>query len=149
VRQIAAEGHTIGNHGWSHRSFPFLSSRDIETELGRCGMELESITGTRPSLVRPPYGRRDYRFYAIAKKLRLVPVFWSFDTLDWLRSDPQSVCRRVCRVGAGDIVLMHDGNRKAFATHDALLHLLEHLRRNEFGVDSLAALGDRFSPGCA
>ncbi len=79
VRRIASAGHTIGNHTFTHRSLPLMTSRGIQLELGRCNDALEAITGTVPRFVRAPHGRRDFRFYRIAERHGLTPVFWSLD----------------------------------------------------------------------
>jgi peptidoglycan/xylan/chitin deacetylase (PgdA/CDA1 family) len=126
VRRMASEGHTIGNHSWSHRSFPRLTSRGIDLELGRCNKVLESTTGLIPRFVRAPYGRRDPRFYSVARRFDLTPVFWSIDTFDWAGTSVKSAVRRASRARPGDIVLMHDGDRRASATLGAVRHLLAH-----------------------
>ncbi|MFK0025967.1 polysaccharide deacetylase family protein [Streptomyces sp. NPDC090798] len=56
VREIAAAGHEIGVHGWRHR--PLLlrkPARDYD-DFARARGTVADITGTRPTLFRPPYG---------------------------------------------------------------------------------------------
>lgn len=120
ARRIADEGHGIGNHSWSHPWLPGLSSRRIEDELTRCQDTLSAVTGKRPSLVRPPYGSRDFRFYRIASTLGLTPALWSRDTLDWAGAGPELIRKRLDGAAAGDILLLHDGSPRATGTADAL-----------------------------
>jgi peptidoglycan/xylan/chitin deacetylase (PgdA/CDA1 family) len=86
----------------------------------RCQEALATITGTPPTLVRPPYGGRDFRFYRIARRLGLTPVLWSLDSRDWIGGDPPAVLARLGRVRAGDVVLLHDGDPGARSTAAAL-----------------------------
>ena len=120
VRRIAREGHAIGNHSWSHRWLPGLSSSKIEEELLRCQQVLGDILGQAPGLVRPPYGSRDYRFYRAASRLRLTPVLWSTDTRDWAGAGERHILGTLSRARQGAIVLMHDGNARAAASLPAL-----------------------------
>jgi peptidoglycan/xylan/chitin deacetylase (PgdA/CDA1 family) len=143
VGRIAAAGHTVGNHSFSHRSFPLLSSREITSELVRCNEVVETITGVTPRFVRVPYGRRDVRFYRIAARLGLTPVFWSLDTLDWLGSSSRRVAARASRARGGDIVLMHDGNPRAVSTPTALRLVLGRVRNTKVDVASMADLFPR------
>lgn len=126
VRRIVAEGHELGNHGWDHTSLAFRPRRTIREQLARCQGEIGSITGSAPRFVRPPYGRRDYRFYQEARRLDLTTMFWSLDGGDWLGLGSARLARRVCRAKPGDIVLLHDGNPKA----RGLIHALETILRH-------------------
>jgi len=138
VRRMAAEGHVIGNHGWSHATLPRLGGRRLGEELDRCQEVLGRLTGTAPGLLRPPYGRRDPRVWRAARRLGLTPVMWSLDSLDWLRRDPLRLRRRLERVRSGHIVLMHDGQADASHTVDALGHLLLALQRRGIPTSTVA-----------
>lgn len=129
VSRIAAEGHEIGNHGWTHRSMLLCTAQQMAESIGRCQRTIARITGTSPRWLRPPFGRRDFRLYRVSKRLGLVPVLWSLDSQDWLRHDVEPICRRIHRAQRGDIVLMHDGRPDCAATVDALDSLLRVLTR--------------------
>jgi len=130
ARRIVAEGHRIGGHGWDHTSLAFRSRRAIREQLIRCQDAIASAVGRPPTLVRPPFGRRDYRFYQEARRMALTPMLWSFDSGDWLGLGSSLLARRVCRAGAGDIVLFHDGNPRASGLLGALPTILRHHRRH-------------------
>lgn len=128
VRRIAAEGHEVGNHSWSHaRRLPFCSGRRIEAELSRCQDALAELTGVTPRLFRPPYGARDVRVYRIARALELTPVLWSVDSFDWAGVSAQRVLARARRARGGDVVLLHDGDPKAEGLLPALAEWLPAL----------------------
>ncbi|TAK32457.1 MAG: polysaccharide deacetylase family protein [Myxococcaceae bacterium] len=128
VRRIAAEGHSVGLHGWKHQSMPLLTPARLDADLARCAATLESLLGSAPRLVRPPYGRRDVRVYLAARRRHLTPVMWSFDSRDWLPRSRADIARRLDRVRSGDIVLLHDGLPRRAAMLDAVDALLDRLR---------------------
>ncbi len=128
VRRMHAEGHELGNHGWDHTTLALRSRRRIREQLGRCQDAIGSVTGTTPTLVRPPYGRRDYRFYEEAQRLALRTMLWSFDSGDWLGLASTQLERRARGARRGDIVLFHDGNPRASGLVGALGSMLQYHR---------------------
>ena len=57
VRRMAAEGHAIGIHTWSHSpGFPMRRSGAMAADILRCRESLRGITGVETDLFRPPYG---------------------------------------------------------------------------------------------
>lgn len=60
ARQIVEAGHAIGNHTFSHPYLTKLSPGGIRSEMDRTDAAIRAITGSAPSLMRPPLrgGRR-------------------------------------------------------------------------------------------
>jgi peptidoglycan-N-acetylglucosamine deacetylase len=54
VKRIAAEGHEVGCHGFSHRHMEELGAKTFNTELIKSTKLLESICGTRVLSFRAP-----------------------------------------------------------------------------------------------
>src|ERR1017187_5507437 len=54
--ELAAQGHEIGNHSYSHPYLFLRSPGGIEEELRRAQETIERHTGTRPAFSRAPYG---------------------------------------------------------------------------------------------
>ena len=94
VRRIAAGGHLIGNHSWSHSNLALTGRARIREELYSTNAQLEQITGAAVRSFRPPFGARRPAALAIARELGLVPVLWNAMTSDW--SDPSGQ-----RIGSG------------------------------------------------
>lgn len=135
LRAIARAGHAIGIHGDRHDRLLALRSPDhIVAELERARDSVARITGTLPSLFRPPLGHISPRTAVAAKRLGLVLVGWSVRGRDGLAStSPAEVERRVrAGLGPGAIVLLHDaaerGGRRP-AGIAALPGILEHAAR--------------------
>ncbi|MFZ1083918.1 MAG: polysaccharide deacetylase family protein [Terracidiphilus sp.] len=116
VRSIAAAGHQIGNHSWSHLNLAFASAQTIEDELTRSSQLLEQITGAPICYFRPPFGARRPEALRAARRLGMVPVMWNAMTSDWKNPSADEIARRLTRKidsltrhdRAANIVL-HDG----------------------------------------
>jgi peptidoglycan/xylan/chitin deacetylase (PgdA/CDA1 family) len=128
ARRMAREGHLLANHTLSHAWLPGRTRRGIEDELDGCQAAIADTVGTAPTLVRPPYGHRDARFLAAARRRGLTPVLWTVDSFDYLGLPEGLVRRLALRAGAGAIVLMHDGNAQARGTVPALAGICATLR---------------------
>ena len=54
VREIAARGHDVGNHSATHPHMARLSVEDQLKEIRACNEAVEKLTGSCPTLFRPP-----------------------------------------------------------------------------------------------
>ncbi|WP_274564401.1 polysaccharide deacetylase family protein [Streptomyces spiramyceticus] len=109
LREMAEDGHVVGNHTWSHPLIPRLSRDAIRDELGRTSEVIERAVGYAPAWYRAPYGAWSRSSFEIAAELGMEPLGWSLDTLDWREPGTGTIVRRV-REGAGPgvVVLSHD-----------------------------------------
>jgi peptidoglycan/xylan/chitin deacetylase (PgdA/CDA1 family) len=117
VRRIAAAGHLIGNHSWSHRNLALTSARRIEEQLSRTSQTLEEITGAPIRFFRPPFGARRPETLRIATRLGLVPVLWNAMTSDWRNPSADAIASRLInkidrlyRQGLAANIVLHDGS---------------------------------------
>ena len=117
VRSIAAAGHLIGSHSWSHLNLALAASSRIEQELARTSRALEQITGTPVRYFRPPFGARRPAVLRAARRLGMAPVLWNAMTSDWREPSADRIAARLMRTidrlerrrRAANIVL-HDGS---------------------------------------
>ena len=58
ARAVAAAGHEIGNHSYSHPYSVSALAGGIENELRRAQEAIEACTGARPAWFRAPFGAR-------------------------------------------------------------------------------------------
>jgi peptidoglycan/xylan/chitin deacetylase (PgdA/CDA1 family) len=109
VRAIADDGHTIGNHSWTHPLVTRLSRAGVRDELGATSEVIERITGAPPLWYRAPYGAWNRNSFEIGADMGMEPMAWTVDTLDWTEPGVGTIVRRV-RDGAapGVVVLSHD-----------------------------------------
>jgi peptidoglycan/xylan/chitin deacetylase (PgdA/CDA1 family) len=122
VARMAAEGHEIGNHGFSHTPFPRLSAAQIEAELTATNAAIAAAAnGYTPHIFRPPYGSTSPRVEAL---LPYVPVLWNIDTHDWEAQNRSEIIRSASRARAGNIVLMHSFLGRTVGALPAILQSL-------------------------
>jgi peptidoglycan/xylan/chitin deacetylase (PgdA/CDA1 family) len=108
ARRIVAEGHTIGNHTYSH-PFPYFRRRSfIAAEIDRAQDVIERVTGHRPKIFRPPYGARWLGMHDVLRERSLPLINWSDTGYDW-RERVDVASETLKHLRPGSIVLLHDG----------------------------------------
>jgi len=113
LRREARDGDAIGDHTWDHAHLIVMDPAQIARSLERTNDAIARATGTRTTLMRPPFGARDWLVLAQARRLGYTPVMWSVPLpRDWQNPPSQVVAQRVLRyVRNGSIIVLHDGNR--------------------------------------
>ena len=101
--RVAAEGHTIGNHGFSHLNGLTTSIRAYCSDILR-GRDI-----TCSNLFRPPYGRLRVRQYRILERSMRI-VFWDLMPYDFDRklTADQSYSILLRRIRPGSVIVLHD-----------------------------------------
>lgn len=109
ARAIAAAGHEIGNHSWSHRSLWLCGPRRTAVEIGRAHTLLTDLTGQAPRYFRPPWGMVNAAMFGALRRYGERCVFWSIQS-EGLRRQPASTQAAfvVRRARPGAIVDLHD-----------------------------------------
>ncbi len=109
VRRIAAEGHEVANHTWSHAVLTDRKPGEIRAELEKTQDAIAKITGRKPRLMRPPQGRTDDTVTEISKELGLSQVLWSTTAKDYSTNDSALIRKRTLdQAGKDGIILLHD-----------------------------------------
>jgi peptidoglycan/xylan/chitin deacetylase (PgdA/CDA1 family) len=110
LRKIVSEGHSIGNHTFSHSNlFPIYSVKKMSEEIERTSAIIEKTTGKKTLLFRPPFGVTNPNIATTLRKNGLKVVGWSLRSLDTVTKDPEVLSRRILnKIREGDIVLFHD-----------------------------------------
>lgn len=110
ARRIAEEGHTLGNHSYSHPRFETLSLDEQFAEIDRTDALLASIDGHARHGFRPPRGVLTVPMLARCVRQGRKILYWSYDSLDYSRRPVPELLETIQRVPprGGDIVLMHD-----------------------------------------
>ena len=125
ARTVFAAGHELGNHSFSHPNPFALPESALLEEFERAADAIERATGRRPTVLRPPYGKRAGELAALCSSRT---VLWSVDSGDTAGFGADRVGREViANVHSGDIVLMHDGGDARPATLAATARILEDL----------------------
>jgi peptidoglycan/xylan/chitin deacetylase (PgdA/CDA1 family) len=127
--RIAAEGHEIGNHTYTHRYLPIARTRRVARELAATDRAITAATGVTTTLARPPWGgRAPWTVRAFGNAAKRV-VLWDVNSFDWKGAPAAEVTQRVLdRARPGSIILMHDARDGGEVTIEAVRLLVPQLR---------------------
>lgn len=101
--RIAAEGHRVGNHGFSHLNGLKTPVRDY------CADVLRGRDITCSNLFRPPYGRLRVRQFRILERSMKI-IFWGLMPYDFDQSltAGESYAILMRQVRSGSVIVLHD-----------------------------------------
>ncbi|HEU5354951.1 MAG TPA: polysaccharide deacetylase family protein [Actinocrinis sp.] len=126
LAKAAAAGHEVGNHTWSHPYLPDLSTAGLREQIERTSDAVESATGARPSLARPPYGSLTGEVVDQWTGFEERIALWDVDSADWARPGADAIASKVLgEIQPGSIVLMHDSGGDRSQTVQALPTIIE------------------------
>ncbi|MEQ8221783.1 MAG: polysaccharide deacetylase family protein [Candidatus Eremiobacterota bacterium] len=111
IRKIAEEGHTLGNHTYSHINMRTRSDYNILEELQMTQELVDRALGYHYKLgqIRPPYGEYDYSIYTLLSHYGQIPVLWQIDSQDWMGYGDYYVLDNLYRqCYRGGVILLHD-----------------------------------------
>lgn len=110
VVDLAAAGHDIGNHSWSHPRLPDLLPSEKLAQVERTQIEIEKVTGRTPTLFRPPYGQFDGYTARFCVQFGLDLALWTGPRRLAGELRPSTVAEHIdAHIEPGAIVLLHDG----------------------------------------
>lgn len=161
LKRMVAEGHAIGNHTYSHDyNKIYKNPQAFFTDLKQAEVEIQKITGQKPSMIRFPGGSNN----GVSKKAQDTTVYgankWvmndivkeakkqGYSYFDWnvssgdARSNsysPQEVIKNVKHGSANKhevVILMHDTKAKE-STLKALPQVIADLQKQGFTFDAL------------
>jgi len=149
LRAVAADGHVIANHTWSH-SYRRLGPAAAAAEVKRTSDLIYRTTGRRDTLFRPPGGILSNGPARQAARQGYALVLWTVVSGDTFRgvTGPRMVERVVRQVQPGGVVLMHDGGGR-HPTVGALNAIIVGLRKRGYRfvtVPELLALEEERLP---
>jgi peptidoglycan/xylan/chitin deacetylase (PgdA/CDA1 family) len=128
VREVAAQGHLLANHTWTHADLARSTAPRIHDEIARTGEALEQAAGSRPTFFRAPYGAWSQQVLAECRAQQLTPLDWSVDPRDWSRPGVDHITSTILRTTRpGSIILEHDGGGDRSQTVAALRIVLPRL----------------------
>lgn len=139
VKRIAAEGHEIGNHTWTHPILSKLSDERVHSELQQTADAIRAATGADIRLMRPPYGALTQRQReTVHRDFGYNIILWSVDPLDWKDPGASVVQSRiVAGVKPGAIILSHDIHK---GTVDAMPATLDALAAQAYQFVTVSEL---------
>ncbi len=107
--RVAAAGHQLGNHTYSHPKLLFKPRSFIEKEFTETQKIITFETGLAPMVLRPPYGFRWTGMRAVQEKLALLNVLWTVIGNDWRWPAARIRTHILQHIAPGGIICLHDG----------------------------------------
>lgn len=134
LKRTAAEGHSIGNHTYTHADGKITDTGKIIREFSRTSSLITKYTGMKVKHFRPPFGYENWRFLIEAEKGNYDIVLWSLDVADWDKKknekDMASMIAR--RTRNGTIILLHDGGASREAVINSLPQMIDGLKKKGY-----------------
>jgi peptidoglycan/xylan/chitin deacetylase (PgdA/CDA1 family) len=128
AREVAAAGHMIANHTWSHLDLAVMPPVVIADQINRATGAIHQATGQVPTLFRAPYGAWSPAVLQRCAQTGMTPLNWSVDPRDWSRPGVASIVGNIMRnTTTGSIILEHDGGGNRAQTLTALKIVLPRL----------------------
>ncbi len=144
ARRIAADGHDLGNHTWSHRSLWLSSPAETRYQIGRGHEAIAAAAGRAPRFFRPPWGMTNLAMFGALRRLGTPCALWTLQTEGRRPADPERQLRRArSRVTPGAILDLHDADGVPGAgarVVQVLPRLIEGLRRGGYALAPLRDL---------
>jgi peptidoglycan/xylan/chitin deacetylase (PgdA/CDA1 family) len=147
VRRIAAEGHTIGHHTWTHRSLmqipPDETTEEIDRGISANEMALHGVATTTPStpFFRFPGFETTPATLELLQSRGIVVFGTDLWASDWNRMTPAHELKLITdrlKIARKGIILFHDPKAR---TAVMLPAFLRYLRDNQYRVVHLVPAG--------
>lgn len=120
--RIAAEGHEIGIHGYSHDSMYTMTETQVTAEIKKTAALLPGSA----VFLRPPGGKYNDATRTAAEKAGVAILSWSLDPKDWACDDAATITARVVeKVRDGDMILLHDMSDSSVTAALKIVDLLQ------------------------
>jgi len=136
---IIEQGHTVGNHTYSHaKNFGFFSTKKVISELNKTNAIVKNTCGLEMKLYRPAYGVTNPQIKRAIKKLGMYSIGWSNRSFDTANLPTEYMFSRIRRrVKKGDVILFHDSSEKTLVVLERLLLFLREQNIESITVDAL------------
>ena len=145
VRSIQARGHQLGNHSWSHPELNKVSAEQLANEIDQTNNAIKQAVGTKPNIIRPPYGAFNRAVLEQFRQRGMSAVVWSVDTRDWADRNSEIVCSRaVAGARNGAVILMHDIHQTSV---NAVPCILDSLKQQGYSFVTVQNLIGDMTPG--
>lgn len=140
LKKVIAEGHSIGNHTYTHKKENIYSSAvGLKNEIDKTNAAIYNAVGITTKLFRPPYGGTYIRsdiFKSVLNPYRTI--LWNIDSMDSksisITSDEiiDSVINQVKNKKSA-VIIMHDSSTH-METVKALPAIIKYLKDNGFVI---------------
>ena len=125
AKEVITQGHSIGNHNYSHKSLIKLSKEDQISEIKKCNDVIYNMLGVEPVYYRPPYGRYRLSTNKLLKQFKLKNIMWSLLTYDF-KNDFNLVKSAVDKnLKSDSIIVLHDNIKSSDIIVDSIRYIVD------------------------
>ncbi len=146
LQLMAAQGHELGNHSYSHNYSQFKKN-DIaifQSEIERTNAIITVTTGQTPALFRPPGGYLSDRLVDFVNNYPMTIAYWTWqqDSKDWKTGKKGEAIAGhiVSHIEPGQIIILHDGANNALETARGVDLLLTQLTADGYRFVTMSEL---------
>jgi len=138
-KNIIDQGHTVGNHTYSHATnFGFLKTTKVISELQKTNDIVNNLTGLSMNFYRPAFGVTNPRIKKAIKIIGLQSIGWNIRSLDTTSRSSEKILLRITKkISKGDVILLHDTSLKTILILEQLLLFLQQKKMESVTIDSL------------
>lgn len=133
IQRMIDEGHTVGNHTYSHPSLPECTAEELYEELAQLHRYIKKQFNYDMYVMRPPKGEFSERVLACAKSLGYTTVLWSFAYKDWETANqpsPDAAYNKITsKTHNGAVYLLHAVSK---TNSDILGSVIDFWRENDY-----------------
>lgn len=143
IKRMVKEGHTVGNHTYTHPDMSKISTMEsFKKEIQQVETIYEEITGQKMiPYYRPPQGKYSENNLKMAKELGYKTFFWSLAYVDWYQdkqpTKEEAFDKLLGRIHPGAIVLLHNTSSTNAKILDELLTKWEEMGYTFKSLDQL------------
>jgi len=141
VKQIAEDGHELGNHSLNHNEFVRGKLKYPHKEMIEAQKVLEDISKREITLFRPPYGILSLRVMINLMFSNMKIVMWTIDSDDWKGRAKEEIIEKIFSRGdlSGHILLFHDRFQVTVETLEELILKIKKMGYEFVTVSSMIA----------
>ena len=142
AQRIAAAGHELGNHSYSHRRFLLRSPAYIAREIEDTNALIRAAGYHGPIHFRPPYGKKLLGLPWYLARHHITTVMWDSEPARQQPPTAEAItAAALAQAHNGAIILLHPFCPDACrAEREALPHIIDGLRAQGYTLVTVSAL---------
>lgn len=150
--RIAADGHEIGNHTYTHQRMVLKSPSFIRREIERTDQLIRESGYSGPIHFRPPYGKKLIALPWYLSRTGRRTIMWDVEPESYPEvavSADRILAYTVAKASPGSIIILHPMARSGAETREALPEIIDALLREGYRFVTVSDLLSRQSPAQA